>query len=49
MGLKDISCLGYVIIREGIKPDPKKPQGIMYIDPYHYNLIVSAHRDGPVL
>ena len=28
-GLKDIPCLGYVITREGIKPDPKKVQGIM--------------------
>ena len=28
-GLKDIPYLGYVITREGIKPDPKKLQGIM--------------------
>ena len=28
-GLKDILYLGYVITREGIKPDPKKVQGIM--------------------
>ena len=29
--LKDIPYLGYVITREGIKPDPKKVQGIMDI------------------
>ena len=29
MGLKEIPYLGYVITREGIKPDPKKVQGIM--------------------
>ena len=29
LGLKDILYLGYVITREGIKPDPKKLQGIM--------------------
>ena len=29
-GLKDITYLGYVITREGIKPDPNKVQGIMY-------------------
>ena len=28
-GSKDIPYLGYVITREGIKPDPKKVQGIM--------------------
>ena len=28
-GLKDIPYIGYVITREGIKPDPKKVQGIM--------------------
>ena len=28
-GLKEIPYLGYVITREGIKPDPKKVQGIM--------------------
>ena len=28
-GLKYIPYLGYVITREGIKPDPKKVQGIM--------------------
>ena len=28
-GLKDIPYLGYVITREGIKPDPNKLQGIM--------------------
>ena len=28
-GLKNIPYLGYVITREGIKPDPKKLQGIM--------------------
>ena len=28
-GLKEIPYLGYVITREGIKPDPKKIQGIM--------------------
>ena len=28
-GLKEIPYLGYVITREGIKPDPKKLQGIM--------------------
>ena len=28
-GLKEIPCLGYVITREGIKPNPKKVQGIM--------------------
>ena len=30
-GLKDISYLGYVITREGIKTDPKKVQSIMDI------------------
>ena len=30
-GLKYIPYLGYVITREGIKPDPKKVQGIMDI------------------
>ena len=30
-GSKDIPYLGYVITREGIKPDPNKVQGIMYI------------------
>ena len=30
-GLKDVPCLGYVITREDIKPDPKKVQGIMYL------------------
>ena len=30
-GLKDIPYLGYVITQEGIKPDPRKVQGIMYI------------------
>ena len=30
-GLKEIPYLGYVITREGIKPDPKKVQGIMDI------------------
>ena len=30
-GLKDIPYLGYVITREGIKPDPKKVQGVMDI------------------
>ena len=30
-GLKEIPYLGFVITREGIKPDPKKVQGIMYI------------------
>ena len=30
-GLKDIPYLGYVITREGIKPEPKKVQGIMDI------------------
>ena len=29
--LKDIPYLGYVITREGIKPDPNKVQGIMDI------------------
>ena len=28
-GLKEITYLGYVITREGIKPDPKKVIGIM--------------------
>ena len=28
-GLKDIPYLGYVIKREGVKPDPNKLQGIM--------------------
>ena len=28
-GFKDIPYLGYVITREGIKPDPKKVQGVM--------------------
>ena len=28
-GLKDIPYLGYVIIQGGIKPDPKKAQGII--------------------
>ena len=28
-GLKEIPDLGYVITRRGIKPDPKKLQGIM--------------------
>ena len=28
-GLKDIPYLGYVITKKGIKPDPKKLQGIM--------------------
>ena len=28
-GLKDIPYLGYVINQHGIKPDPKKVQGIM--------------------
>ena len=28
-GLKEIPYLGYVISREGIKPNPKKVQGIM--------------------
>ena len=28
-GLKDITYLGYVITRKGIKPDPNKVQGIM--------------------
>ena len=28
-GLKESPYLGYVITREGIKPDPKKVQGIM--------------------
>ena len=27
----EIPCLGYVITREGIKPDPKKVQGIMFL------------------
>ena len=31
--LKEIPYLGYVIKREGIKPDPKKVQGIMDIGP----------------
>ena len=30
-GLKDIPYLDYIITREGIKPDPKKVQGIMDI------------------
>ena len=30
-GLKDIPFLGYVITQEGIKPDPRKVQVIMYI------------------
>ena len=30
-GLKEIPYLGYVITREGIKPDPRKVQGIMDI------------------
>ena len=30
-GLKDIPYLGYVITRKGIKPDPKKLQGIVDI------------------
>ena len=30
-GLKDIPYLGYIITREGIKPDPKKVQEIMDI------------------
>ena len=30
-GLKDIPYLGCVITREGIKPDPKKVQGVMYL------------------
>ena len=30
-GLKDIPYLGYLITREGIKPDPKKVKGIMDI------------------
>ena len=30
-GLKEIPYLGYVITREGIKPDPNKVQGIMDI------------------
>ena len=30
-GLKEIPYLGYVITREGIKPDPNKVQGIMYL------------------
>ena len=30
-GLNEIPYLGYVITREGIKPDPKKVQGIMDI------------------
>ena len=30
-GLKKIPYLGYIITREGIKPDPKKVQGIMYL------------------
>ena len=28
-GLKDITYRGYVITQDGIKPDPKKVQGIM--------------------
>ena len=28
-GLKEITYLGYVITREGVKPDPEKVQGIM--------------------
>ena len=31
LGLKEIPYLGCVITREGIKPDPKKLQGIMDI------------------
>ena len=30
-GLNDIPYIGYVITREGIKPDPQKVQGIMDI------------------
>ena len=30
-GLKEIPYLGYVIIIDGIKPDPKKVQGILYL------------------
>ena len=30
-GLKEIPYLGYVITREGVKPDPNKVQGIMDI------------------
>ena len=30
-GLKEIPYLGYVITREGIKPHPKKVQGIIYL------------------
>ena len=30
-GLKEITYLGYVIKREGIKPEPNKVQGIIYI------------------
>ena len=30
-GLKEIPYLGYVITREGIKPEPKKVQGIMFL------------------
>ena len=29
LGLKEIPYLSYVITREGIKPDPKKFQGVM--------------------
>ena len=29
---KDIPYLGYVITRDGIKPGPKKVQGVMYIE-----------------
>ena len=32
-GLKEITCLGYVITRDGIKPDPKKVQRMMDIHP----------------
>ena len=31
LGLKEIPYLGYIITREGIKPNPKKVQGIMYL------------------
>ena len=30
-GIKYIPYLGYIITREGIKPDPKKVKGIIYI------------------
>ena len=30
-GLKDILYLGYIITRDGIKPDPNKLQGTMYL------------------